>query len=65
MGTEQKVEDEVTKEKKVQRLGLIMTDPPDYFVAQINSPSAGSPKSSCSAEEEGFRFSRAEVVRGK
>lgn len=39
--------------------------PPDYFVAQINSPSAGSPESSCSTEEEGFRFSGAEVVRGK
>lgn len=39
--------------------------PPDYFVAQINSPSAGSPESSCGAEEEGFRFRGAEVDQGE
>lgn len=30
--------------------------PPDYFVAQINSPSAGSLESSCSTGEESFYF---------
>lgn len=39
--------------------------PPDYFVAQINSPSAGSPKSSCGTGEEGFRYRGAEVDRGE
>lgn len=41
---------------KVQRVGHVIIDPPDYVVAQINRPSAGSLKSSCSAEEEDFHF---------
>lgn len=30
--------------------------PPDYIVAQINRPSAGSLESSCSAGQESFHF---------
>ena len=30
--------------------------PPDYIVAQINRPSAGSLESSCNAGEESFHF---------
>lgn len=39
---------------------------PDYFVAQINRPSAGSLESSCNTGEEGFHFRGAvEVDQGK
>lgn len=54
MGTEERMD--LAESGKVQRVGCVTIDPPDYIVAQINRPSAGSPKSSCSTEEEGFHF---------
>lgn len=39
--------------------------PPDYFVAQINWPFAGSLESSCGAGEEAFISAGLEVDRGK
>lgn len=62
MGTEQRMR---LPKKKGAKARPNNDRTPDYFVAQINSPSASSPESSCSPEEEGFSFSRAEVVRGK
>lgn len=51
-----KKEIELVEKGKVQRVGRVKTDPPDYIVTQINRPSAGSLESSCNAGEESSHF---------
>lgn len=57
--------DGATEERKGAMARPCNDRPPDYFVAQINWPFAGSLESSCSAGEEAFISAGLEVDRGK
>lgn len=55
MGTEERM-GLVERERKGAKARSCNDRPPDYIVAQINRPSAGSLESSCGAGEESFHF---------
>ena len=55
MGTEERM-GLVEREREGAKARSCNDRPPDYIVAQINRPSAGSLESSCGAGEESFHF---------
>lgn len=57
--------DGATEERKGAMARPCNDRPPDYFVAQINWPFAGSLESSCGAGEEAFIWVGLEVDQGK